>query len=137
MPQITVTARNRTYELCRRHTTSDSCRSCARFSVPRDNVVGKWTLQATLNGGASTQIISAAVTGFTSDQHGWRFLNIFGKIGSVVAGFGPGMSCEAVHFYESGVTIPDVTPLATKKSNLYKQLQNTQKKSSTSWTCVA
>jgi hypothetical protein len=99
----------------------------ARFSAPRHEMIGTWTLQATLSGGASTQIISAAVTGFTPEEHGWRFPNTFGKIGGMFAGLGLGMSCEAVRFYESSVPLPDVLLPPTKKSNLYKQLQKAQK----------
>lgn len=99
----------------------------AQFSVPRDELVGNWTLQATLDGGASTHIISAAVTDFTPEEHGWQFPNTFSKIGGVFAGLGLGMSLEAVRFYKSDVALPDVPLPPTKKSNLYKQLQKAQK----------
>ncbi len=99
----------------------------ARFSVRREELVGNWTLQATLDGGASTQIMSASVTGFTPEEHGWRFSNTFGKIGGVFAGLGLGMSREAIRRYKSGEPIPDVTLSPTKKSDLYKQLQKAQK----------
>jgi hypothetical protein len=87
----------------------------ARFSVRRDELVGNWTLQATLDGGASTQIMSASVTGFTPEEHGWRFSNTFGKIGGVFAGLGLGMSREAIRRYKSGEPIPDVTLSPTKE----------------------
>jgi hypothetical protein len=101
--------------------------SSARFSVPSGSLVGNWTLQATLHGGASTQVISASVTGFTPEEHGWHFANSFGKTGGIFTGFSLGMSREAARFYESGIAIPDVTLPPTRKSNLYKQLQNAQK----------
>jgi hypothetical protein len=99
----------------------------ARLSVPRDNLIGSWRLDVTLTGGPSTRVMDLAITGFNPVEHGWAMVNGFGKSTGAFSGMSLGMSREALRYYVDRVPLPLVWAPPAKNSQLYKQLQSSQK----------